>query len=198
MKKTVWKFGLIAGALMSAMMAATIPFQDEAGFDHSLIVGYTTIVLSCLLIYFGVRSYRDNVGRGTVGFGRALAVGSLIGVVASVCYVATWEVMYFKFMPDFLTKYGAHELEKARAGGASEAALAQKKLELDKFEKMYQNPAVNAAFTILEPLPVALVVAVVSAGVLSRKKRADLEPETALRTQEAASQPREGVSSFGA
>ena len=64
MKKTVWTFGLISGALVSAMMAATIPFQDENGFDHSLIVGYTTMVLSFLLIYFGVRSYRDNVGKG--------------------------------------------------------------------------------------------------------------------------------------
>jgi hypothetical protein len=179
MKKTVWTFGLISGGLLSAMMAATIPFQDEKGFDHSLIVGYTTMVLSFLLIYFGVRSYRDNVGRGTVGFARALAVGSLIGMLASVCYVATWEVMYFKFMPDFMTRYGAHELEKMRAGGASEASLAQKKVELDKFEKMYQNPAINAAFTILEPLPVALVVALVSAGVLSRRKRSDLELGTA-------------------
>lgn len=182
MKKTVWTFGLISGALASALMAATIPFQDEAGFNHSLVVGYATMVLSFLLIYFGVRSYRDNVGRGTIGFGRALAVGSLIGLIASMCYVATWEVMYFKFMPDFMTKYGAHELEKARAGGASEAALAQKKAELDKFEKMYQNPAINAAFTILEPLPVALVVALVSAGVLSRKKRREPEPGTALPT----------------
>ena len=182
MKKTVWTFGLISGGLLSGMMAATIPFQDSSSLDHSLLLGYATMVLSFLLIYFGVRSYRDNVGRGTVGFGRALAVGSLIGVVSSVCYVATWEVMYFKFMPDFLTKYGAHELEKARAGGASEATLAQKKVELDKFEKMYQNPAINAAFTILEPLPVALLVALVSAGALSRRKRPDLELGTALRT----------------
>ncbi|MFL5635314.1 MAG: DUF4199 domain-containing protein, partial [Gemmatimonadaceae bacterium] len=157
-------------------------FQDEAGFNHSLVIGYATLVLSILLNYIGVRSYRHNVGRGTSGFGRALAVGSLIGLIASMCYVATWEVMYFKFMPDFMTKYGAHELEKARAGGASEATLAQKKAELDKFEKMYQNPAINAAFTILEPLPVALVVALVSAGVLSRKKRTEPEPGTPLRT----------------
>jgi hypothetical protein len=182
MKKTVWTFGLISGVLVSAMMAATLPFQGENGFDHSLLVGYATMVLSFLLIYFGVRSYRDNVGRGTVGFGRALAVGSLIGVVASVCYVATWEVMYFKFMPDFMTRYGAHEIQKARAAGASEATLAQKKVELDKFEQMYQNPAINAAYTILEPLPVALVMALISAGVLSRRKRAGLNLGTALGT----------------
>ena len=175
MKKTVWTFGLIAGVLVSAMMAATLPFQDENGFNHSLFVGYAVMVLAFLLIYFGVRSYRDNVGNGRVGFGRALAVGALIGVIASVCYVATWEVMYFKFMPDFMTRYGAHELEKARAEGASEAELVQKKIELDDFERKYQNPAINAAYTFLEPLPVALVVALVSAGVLSRRKRTDLE-----------------------
>ena len=85
MKKTVWTFGLISGALLSAMMAATIPFQGEDGFDHSLVVGYATMVLSFLLIYFGIRSYRDNVGGGTVGFRRALAVGALIGVLGAVC-----------------------------------------------------------------------------------------------------------------
>jgi amino acid transporter len=182
MKKTVWTYGLMSGALASALMAVTIPFQDENGLDHSLVVGYATIVLSFLLIYFGVRSYRDKVGNGTVRFGRALIVGSLIGLIASLCYVATWQVMYFKFMPDFMTRYNAHEIEKARAEGVSESALAQKKAELDKFEKMYQNPAINAAFTILEPLPVALVIALVSAGALSRRKRTlshDSSPEVA-------------------
>jgi hypothetical protein len=179
MKKVVWTFGLISGALVSGMMAATIPFQGENGFDHSVVLGYTTMVLSFLLIFFGVRSYRDNVGHGSVSFGRALAVGTLIGVIASVCYVATWEVMYYKFMPDFMTKYNARELERERAAGASEATLAQKKAELDKFEKMYQNPAINAAFTIIEPLPVALLVALISALVLSRRKRTGLELGTA-------------------
>jgi hypothetical protein len=182
MKKTVWKYGLLSGALVSALLAVTIPFQGEDGFNHSLVVGYATIVLAFLLIYFGVRSYRDNVGRGTVSFGRALAVGSLIGLIASVCYVATWQVMYYRFMPDFMTKYGEHELGKMRAEGASEATLAQKKVELDEFEKMYQNPAINAAFTILEPLPVALVIALISAGLLGRRKRTDLELGAALRT----------------
>ena len=179
MKKTVWKYGLLSGALVSALLAVTIPFQGEDGFNHSLVVGYATIVLAFLLIYFGVRSYRDNVGRGRVSFGRALAVGTLIGVIASLCYVATWEVVYFKFMPDFMAQYNARALEKERAAGASEATLAQKKVEMDKFEKMYRNPAINVAFTMLEPLPVALVIALISAGVLSRRKRPDLELGTA-------------------
>jgi hypothetical protein len=169
MKKTVLTFGLISGAILSAMMLITLPFHDAIGFDRSMYVGYTTMVLAFLLIFFGVRSYRDNVAGGTVRFGRALAVGVLIGAVASVCYVATWEVVYFNFQSDYLAKYQAHTLEKARAKGETEAAIALKKAELEKFEVMYQNPAINAAFTFLEPLPVALIIALVSAGVLSRR-----------------------------
>ncbi|MFN2636573.1 MAG: DUF4199 domain-containing protein [Gemmatimonadaceae bacterium] len=175
MKKTVWTFGLISGAIISTLMAVTIPFQDEIGLDHSLVLGYTTMVLAFLLIYFGVRSYRDNVGGGSVRFGRAFAVGALIAVISSVCYVATWEVMYFKFMPDFLSKYQAHELEKARAGGATEDALAKKKAEMDKLAVMYTNPLINSALTLVEPLPVGLVIALVSAGILSRARKRDAD-----------------------
>src|SRR4051794_9798109 len=173
MKKTVWTFGLISGAIISILMAATIPFQDKLAFDHSLVIGYTTMVLAFLLIYFGVRSYRDNVAGGSVRFGRAFAVGALIAVISSVCYVATWEVIYFKFMPDFLTKYQAHALEKARASGASEAALAKQKVEMDKLGEMYKNPVINSAMTFVEPLPVGLVIALVSAGILSRARKRD-------------------------
>src|SRR5438105_11028737 len=153
MKKTVWTFGLTSGAIISILMLVTIPFQDELGFDHSLLVGYTTMVLAFLLIYFGVRSYRDNVKGGSVRFGRAFAVGALIAVISSVCYVATWEVMYFKFMPDLLSKYQAHELEKARAGGASEDVIAKQKAEMDKLGEMEKNQGIHSDMTLDETSP---------------------------------------------
>ena len=172
MKNTVIKYGLISGALISLMMMLTIPFHDRIGFETSgLVVGYTTMVLAFLLIYFGVRSYRDTVGGGTVRFGRALAIGVLIAAISSACYVATWEVMYFKFMPDFMDKYSEHEMKKARASGASEAQIASRKAEMEKFAVMYKNPLYNAAFTFMEPLPVGLIVSLISAGVLSRRRK---------------------------
>jgi hypothetical protein len=170
MKKTVFTFGLIAGAILSVMMLATLPFLDRIGFEHGEIVGYTSMVVAFLLIFFGVRSYRDNVAGGTIRFGRAFAVGALISVVASLCYVATWELIYFKLAPDFGQKYQAYLLEKARRDGESEEAIARRKAQLDQFVELYRNPAINAAITFLEPLPVALVVSLVSAGVLSRRK----------------------------
>jgi uncharacterized protein DUF4199 len=172
MTNTIIKYGLISGALISLMMMLTIPFHDRIGFGTSgLLVGYTTMVLAFLVVYFGVRSYRDTVGGGTVRFGRALAVGVLIAALSSLCYVATWEVMYFKFMPDFMDKYSAHEVQQARASGASEAQIAARKAEMDKLAVMYKNPVYNSALTFMEPLPVGLTVAFISAGVLSRRKK---------------------------
>jgi len=170
MKKIVLTFGFIAGAIVSSFMVLALVFKDAIGFDRGEIVGYTSMVVAFLFIYFGVRAYRDNVAGGTVKFGRAVAVGSLIAALASLCYVATWEVIYYKFAPDYLEKYREHAISKARTEGASEAAIAEQTAKLDRLAELYKNPVLNAAFTFLEPLPVALVVVLVSAGVLSRRK----------------------------
>jgi uncharacterized protein DUF4199 len=171
MRKIVLTFGLIAGAILSAMMLITLPFHDEIGFDKGYIVGYTTMVLAFLMVFFGVRSYRDNVAGGSVTFGRAFLVGLMITAVATVCYVATWELVYHKLAPDYLDKYGAYTVEKARKSGATDAEIAAKTKELTEFKEMYKNPLVNIAFTLLEPLPVGLLFTFVAAGVLSRKRR---------------------------
>lgn len=178
MRKIVLTFGLIAGAILSAMMLLTIPFADRIGFDKGAIIGYTTMVLAFLMVYFGVRSYRDNVAGGSVSFGQAFKVGLLIVVIASACYVATWQFVYYRITPDFMEKYSAYALEQARKGGASEAEIATKAEEMARFGELYKNPLVNIGFTFLEPLPVGLVFTLVTAGVLSRKRRA-AEPAVA-------------------
>src|SRR4051812_33629636 len=168
MKKIVWTFGLISGAVMALFMTVTLPFVNAFG-DHSLIVGYAGIVAGFLLVYFGVRSYRDNVLRGTIGFGRALTVGLLIAAIGSVCYVATWEVMYYKFMPDFYSRFAQSAVDQARKGGKSEAEIEKTRTAMAEMTKNAGNPLWVAATTFIEPFPVGLLIALVSAGVLRRK-----------------------------
>jgi hypothetical protein len=171
MRKVVLIYGLIAGAILSVMMLVTIPFQDRIGFDKGLIIGYTTMVIAFLMIFFGVRSYRDNVAGGSVGFGRALGVGLLITLIASICYVATWQFIYYRLTPDFMDKYAAYTIDKARKSGATDATIAARTKEMAEFSEMYKNPLVNIAFTLLEPLPVGVVFALVTAGVLCRRRQ---------------------------
>jgi hypothetical protein len=171
MRKIVLTFGLIAGVILSVMMLVTLPFQDQIGFDKGAIIGYTTMVLAFLMVFFGVRSYRDNVAGGNVTFGRALMVGLMITAIASVCYVATWEVIYYKLAPDFGDKYAAYTIDKAKQSGATEAQIAEQVKQMTEFKEMYKKPLVNIALTFLEPLPVGILFTLVTAGVLSRKRR---------------------------
>jgi hypothetical protein len=170
MRKIVLTFGFIGGGMLAAMMLLTLPFQDQIGFDRGVYVGYTTMVLAFLMVFFGVQSYRDNVAGGSVTFGQAFKVGLLISIVITVCYIATWQVIYYNFMPDFLDKYTAYALEQARQAGKTAAEIAAQAQQMQEFGEMYKNPLVNIAFTLLEPLPVALVFTLVTAGIISRKR----------------------------
>src|ERR1700732_3299988 len=122
MKKTVLTFGLISGVLSSLMMVATVPFLHKIGLNKGLVIGYTAIVLSFLLVFFGIRSYRDNAGNGQITFSKAFAVVIAITLISCIFYVVTWEVLYFNFLPDFMDKYDAHMIEKVKASGAGPAA----------------------------------------------------------------------------
>jgi hypothetical protein len=171
MKKTVLTFGLISGAISAGLMFATLPLIDRIGLDKGAIVGYTGMVISFLLVFFGIRSYRENSGGGTISFGRAFAIGILITVISCLCYVVAWEIIYFKFMPGFWDKYAAYMIEKVRASGASPAAIQAKLQEMKKFKEMYDNPFFNAAITFTEPFPIGLIVTVISALVLRKKSK---------------------------
>lgn len=180
MKKTIWTYGLISGGiLIAAVVIGTMVIGDTG--EGGEIFGYTTMVLAFLMVYFGIRSYRDNVGHGVISFGRAFGVGIGITAIACVCYVAAWEVVYHKYFPDFQDKYAAAALAKAKASGATEQQLAEKTKQMEQFKAMYKNPFMNVAMTFVEPFPVGFVITLVCAGVL-RKKRPEDEVSTSAVT----------------
>lgn len=170
-RRIVLTFGSIAGAIMAAMVAAMVPMSRSGpkDFDQAEIVGYTTMVLALLMVVLGIRSHREHLGAGTITFGKAFQVGILITLVASAAYVITWEIVYFNFLPDYLDQYAAHVVEKLRASGAADAAIAERTQEMADLKRLYANPLINVAMTLMEIFPVGLVVTLISAAVLRRK-----------------------------
>jgi hypothetical protein len=168
MKKTVLTYGLISGAIAAVLMLAHVPFMDSLEYSTSLIVGYTGIVLSALLIFFGVRSYRENVGNGKISFGRGFAVGILIALISAACYVAAWEVVYFS-SPGIADHVFDKQVEELKATGAPQEKIDETAREAESFKKLYANPFVNVAFTFIEPFPVGLLMTLISAVILRRK-----------------------------
>src|SRR5262245_27177131 len=179
MKKIVLTFGLISGAIAAVLMLITLPFVGRVPFEYLTALGYTTFVICFLMVFFGIRSYRENIGGGTITFGRAFAVGILITLISCIFYVAAWEIIYyFNFVPDFFAKYSAYVVEKAKASGASPEAIRAKVQEMKKFKQMYDNPFFNAAMTFTEPFPVGLIITLISALILRKRNNRSANAST--------------------
>jgi hypothetical protein len=183
MKKTVLTFGLIAGVMISVLMDGSLLLANKIGSGHnSMLLGYTMMVASFLLIYFGIRSYRDNTLAGQISFGRAFACGILIALITTVCYVATWEVLYFNFMPHFMDSYFAAQIAKVQSSGLDPATVAAKVAAIQQSQQQYQNPLINIAYTFIEPLPVGLLITLISAVILRRKAPSNSTAASAVVT----------------
>jgi hypothetical protein len=169
MKKIVLTFGLISGLTISILMCGSLLLADKIGTHHSMLLGYTIMVASFLLIYFGIRSYRDDNLAGRISFGRAFACGALITLITTVCYVVAWEVLYFNFMPHFMDGYFAAQINKVQSAGLDPATAAAQVAAIRHSQQLYQNPLVNMAYTFMEPLPVGLLITLISAVLLRRR-----------------------------
>jgi hypothetical protein len=104
-----------------------------------------------------------------ISFGKAFQAGILITVIACLCYVGTWELLYFHGPNDFGGKFSAKMIEGARKPGATPQEADAKVAQMKKFVALYQNPFVNSALTFIEPFPVGLVITLVCAGILKRR-----------------------------
>lgn len=169
MTKVVLTFGVLSGIVIAVLMSINTVFAEQIGFDRAIFAGYTVIVISLLFVYFGVRSYRDNVLGGQITFGRAFTAGILITLLSCAFYVASWLILYYNFMPDFGDKWAAYMVESIRARGGSQAEVDEAIKQGQNAKAMLANPFINAAVTFTEPFPVGLLVTLVSAITLRRK-----------------------------
>ncbi|MFF5379750.1 DUF4199 domain-containing protein [Pedobacter suwonensis] len=170
MKKNVMVFGLIAGLIVSVLMVLSMMrCYNDPNLEHSMLIGYASMLLAFSFIFVGIKNYRDKYNDGLITFGKAFKIGALISLIASTIYVVVWLVDYYLFMPDFMDKYVAQALREAKTNGASSLELAKLSKELAFSQEMYKNPVMVVLFTYMEILPVGLLTSLVAALILRKK-----------------------------
>ena len=176
MKRVIKVFGLISGAICIVMMVLSSIFRDQIGWERGMIVGYTSMILSLGVIFFAVQSYKNNAGNGYVSFGKAFRIGLWITLISSAIYAGTWLVIYYNTKPNIMEQYYVHMVEKMKADGASQAELAKAAKDKEWGMKIFENPVTNFLWAfIFEPLPIGLIISLITAALLrSKKKPADM------------------------
>jgi len=172
MRKTVLTYGLIAGAIVSGLMFASMPFWKSGAlnFDNGEIVGYTTMVIALSMVFFGVKSCRDYYFNGSISFWQAVKVGVLITLIASVMYALAWEISYHTVASDFIEKMSQHYLEKMKSEAENEAELNAAIEQMKNFKEWYKNPILRFGITLTEILPVGIIITLISAMLLRKKE----------------------------
>jgi len=173
MKKTVLICGIIAGLITTSMFIGQMMLGNSKDdlFENGMIIGYTLMILAFSFIFVATKITRDKHNGGEISFGKAFRVGLYITLIASTIYVGVWLIDYYFFNPDFAELYTAHILENMKASGASQAEITKKSAEMAKFSEMYKNPFFNALLTYAEIVPLGLIVSVISAFALRRKRQ---------------------------
>ena len=175
MKKTILICGLIGGLISVGWFLLSEQFiKSNMSMDTRVYFGYATMILGLSVIFVAVKNYRDNYNNGIITFGKALRIGLLITLIASTVYVVVWMVDFTWFIPDFFDKYKLHMLADLKAHGATAAHIKVKMTEMDAEVEMYKNPLFNALFTYMEIVPVGLVVSLIAALILKKKRRVEI------------------------
>lgn len=174
MKRIVLVFGLFSGLVVAIIMSISMMTMyknpEFEGGTRAMIVGYLSMLIAFSLIYVGVKNYRDKKGNGFVSFGRAFSIGLLIALIGSTIYVIAWALLYNFYMPDFADRYGAQMMKQAAAAGNA-VEMKQKAAEVEQFKQLYKSPLFFALMTYAEILPVGILVSLITALILKRKRQ---------------------------
>jgi 4-hydroxybenzoate polyprenyltransferase len=170
MKKIVIIYGLIAGAIVGAMLLITMPLYEKGSldFENGELLGYSTMVVALSLIFFGIKSFRDNHQKGQITFWKGLQVGLLITLIGSLVYATVWEFSYQNMSQEYIDKMYDHYYDAKKAAGATDADLQELKAQFEMYDQNFLLRFCLTAF--LEMFPVGLVISLICAGLLRKKE----------------------------
>jgi fumarate reductase subunit C len=172
MKKVILVYGAIAGTIVSAMMFITMLIWNDGKVEikNGELLGYSTMIIAFTMIFFGIKSFRDNYSNGTISFLKATQVGVLIALVASLMYGVSWEMIYPRVGQELMAKMGEKRFDELKKKETSEVEIQKAKDEWAGFLEMYKNPFVRFGMTLVEIFPVGLVITLICAALLRKKE----------------------------
>ncbi len=170
MKKIVVINGLIAAVIIAGVSSL---FLWSAGSDsahsQSEWLGYLIMVVGLSFVFVAIKQHRDKNLGGVIDFVQGFKVGLLVTLIAALFYVVSWEFYYQNLGDGYIEAYQQSHLEQMAERGASDIEIATVTKEMDEFALLYDKLYFRAVITLLEILPVGLIITLLSAFVLKTK-----------------------------
>ena len=174
MRRTVLYFGIITGILLACLEWIIYPlcYRGYISLDNSSYIGFAGMFIIFSMIYFGIRSYRDN--HDGVTFWKAVQIGLLITLIGSVLHAVGWHIYNFvnpDFKDFFIQKFTEYKTSSMNST-TDQATIDAVKQEIDVMRTIYENPLLDFAFSLMMIAPAGIPVTLISALILKKKDRA--------------------------
>lgn len=170
MRKLIWIYGIIFGAVMAIWMVVAMTALYNGNFQGgNMFVGFGAMILVFSFMYVAMRQYRDKYNGGVISFGQGVKMGAWIAFIASTIYLLTWVVLYNFKMPEFAERYSDYVVTQAKNSGKTAVEIAKVEADMAEFREDYKNPILFTLWTYAEVFPIAFVVGLVCAAIVKRK-----------------------------
>jgi hypothetical protein len=170
MKPIVFKYGIIAGLIVSISMVISMTFtESSADMSGGEIIGFAGMFIAFSSIFFAIVRYRKEEG-GLISFGKAFQIGLYIALITSTLYVISWMILSETLFTDFGDVYYDQQIKELMESDLSEAEKDTQLKSMEEFKEAYKNPIYKFFITYLEILPVGLIISLIAAAILKRNR----------------------------
>jgi Protein of unknown function (DUF4199) len=122
-KRSIWKetlnYGIILGLI--AVGFSLLTYMFDLTFKSWII--WPTMMLTVLVLFFLLRSYRDHYNNGYISYGKSVGAGVVINIYAALISAVFIYVLYAFIDPELIDKSLAVAEEKMIARGIPEEAI---------------------------------------------------------------------------
>ncbi len=179
MRHSILKFGLISGSIIVGipLLSGLVIGYGPETFKTGEIIGYSTMILSMLIIFIAVKEYQKAHRSEVVGFLKILSIGAGISTIAGLMF-GIYNVIYVEFIdPEFMQQYYQYYIEGIKSSGAAAAEIERQISQLEREKDMFMNPIVNFFAMFVTVFMIGLSVSVIS-GLFQKDRIKQLNAAT--------------------
>jgi len=152
MKTTILRYGFFSLIAAVVLFLAALVLGQELSSTTQMVIGYISMTISLLFVFFGIKHYRDQENNGSITFRKAFILGIFISVFAAVGFAIIDYIYTAVINPDWIANYVQTQRDLGYEGEIPDHTSSS-----------------LAVFMFLIVMVVGIIITILSALILQRK-----------------------------
>ena len=158
-KVNIWKANLTNGMILAMVCIVYTLFLYFFDLLFNQTLGYIFLLVQIILVFFLVKSYRNNFLHGYITYGQAVGAGVIISLYSAVVMAVFSYILYTVIDPGLIAKKLAFVEEMMLKKGVAQATVDTAM----KMQEKLQKPLISSILSIFTGLFGGTILALIIA-----------------------------------